>query len=694
MASQLKVVCPHCQKKVLIPRSSAEGESECPNCKGKIKILIGAQATQASSVPKSTSESKPASTQKWWTVRKSLSLLQDKDPHQRRAAAENLASLGDSRALEPLAEALTDRDPSVRKSVAAALEKLGWANTLRRQVHLAVAAGDWDKLVSLGRSVTSILLELIPRQSAAVQSRLIEVIGLLGDRDAVEPLHGFLKQKYVRSAAYRALHRLADPRSQAACQEFAETSRSAIEQMRDATVKLMTPSEAKVAVAKAQQLLENFADLLPCEMLLQLTELDRVEALVTITLPGDHPVSRTEAQTVRCVAIQRLVLEEIARREVDPKNNGLAQVQAGNEAYARGDYTTALDQFSQAVELNDSLLVAHHNRGCVLAATQKWDRALVDFNHAVDLDPTAGESLLERARLYHAIGNFHRAREDYTAAFQLGETVEALIGRGRVYLDSGQADRAVEDFEAACAVHATTPVLNELGVALYRLGRFQDAVERFTQALAQQESVDVLWNRAIALCGRRRYEQALQDLDRIESLDDKAAVFHVRGNVLLALGKYEEAAQQYRQHLAERDNPMTRLNLGVAYQMLRMPQEAIEQYNIVLSVAAELSVAWNNRGLAHRALGRLDLAIADFDKAIELDSDYSPGYNNRGMAYQASRRFEEALEDFRSAIGTDPLNAVAFRNRSLLYLRTNSPQEAKADYETALSLEPALAFPI
>jgi tetratricopeptide (TPR) repeat protein len=202
----------------------------------------------------------------------------------------------------------------------------------------------------------------------------------------------------------------------------------------------------------------------------------------------------------------------------------------------------------------------------------------------------------------------------------------------------------------------------------------------------------VLWNRAVAYTARRQFLRALEDLNRIEDLDREFPVHNARGNVLMGLGRHGDAAEEYQRHLERHDNPTTRLNLAIAFQMMHRLDDAVEQYNRVLSAVPELAVAWNNRGLAHRMAGRLDLAIADYNRAVEIDGEHSPAYVNRAMLHRCNGEFEQALRDLEKAIQSEPLNAVAFRNRALVHLRLGSLDHATADYRSAVEIEPALAF--
>ncbi len=89
---------------------------------------------------------------------------------------------------------------------------------------------------------------------------------------------------------------------------------------------------------------------------------------------------------------------------------------------------------------------------------------------------------------------------------------------------------------------------------------------------------------------------------------------------------------------------------AVAYTMQQDYENAIEDYNSVLSRDSSSRAALNNRGIAYAALGDYDEALADFNGVIDLDSNYVLGYLNRGVVGAIQGDFETAVSDLQLAI--------------------------------------------
>lgn len=115
-----------------------------------------------------------------------------------------------------------------------------------------------------------------------------------------------------------------------------------------------------------------------------------------------------------------------------------------------------------------------------------------------------------------------------------------------------------------------------------------------------------------------------------------------------------EAEKLYRQSLARRDDPLTRLYLA---NLLREtdPSEALVHYTRAVSAHAPVvkSRALTNRGILHARSGELDQARVDFEDAIQSNPSYAPPYANLALLIERVNP-SQARELFRQALERDP----------------------------------------
>jgi tetratricopeptide (TPR) repeat protein len=80
--------------------------------------------------------------------------------------------------------------------------------------------------------------------------------------------------------------------------------------------------------------------------------------------------------------------------------------------------------------------------------TGKPERALKDFNRAIDIDPKRADGYLGRANTFNTMGHFEKALVDYNRVIEIEPTLaNAYINRGIAHSQLGQYEKAIADYE-------------------------------------------------------------------------------------------------------------------------------------------------------------------------------------------------------------------------------------------------------
>ncbi len=119
---------------------------------------------------------------------------------------------------------------------------------------------------------------------------------------------------------------------------------------------------------------------------------------------------------------------------------------------AQGDFDCALIEINLAIELQpDGRLYC--TRANAYRCADYLKRALPDYDRAIELDPAAADSYLERGIACRDKGQLMAAIRDFTRAIHLRrDDAPAYRFRAHVYFDAGRYDRAAHDFEHALAL--------------------------------------------------------------------------------------------------------------------------------------------------------------------------------------------------------------------------------------------------
>ncbi len=95
-------------------------------------------------------------------------------------------------------------------------------------------------------------------------------------------------------------------------------------------------------------------------------------------------------------------------------------------------------------ETPENLAIAFYNRSVAYADQGQSDRAIEDYTQAIQINPDYSTAFTNRGNAYAAKGQYDRAIEDYDEAIRLNPNyAKAFDNRGAAYHDKSQHDRAV-----------------------------------------------------------------------------------------------------------------------------------------------------------------------------------------------------------------------------------------------------------
>jgi tetratricopeptide (TPR) repeat protein len=209
---------------------------------------------------------------------------------------------------------------------------------------------------------------------------------------------------------------------------------------------------------------------------------------------------------------------------------------------------------------------AYYVRGWALRERNQPERALTDFNRALELAPRRGATLSQRALTYARIKEYDKALVDYDRALELEPRSAPFFNdRGLVYLDLKDYKRAIADFDQAITIDPryAIPYNNR--------------------------------SRAYVLASND-HARAIADLNRAIELNPKYAL------------AFENRAFSY---LDTKDLP-----------------KAIADFSTSIEINPRSARALNGRGVAYERHGSRDLALSDYRRALEIDTNFSVARQN------------------------------------------------------------------
>lgn len=133
-----------------------------------------------------------------------------------------------------------------------------------------------------------------------------------------------------------------------------------------------------------------------------------------------------------------------------------------------------------------NLAQAFNFRGRAYYGTNKYDRAIVDFDQAIKLDPNYASAFFSRAitraaAAYKNKSSYELAIQDYGEALRLNpRNAAAYLNRGSIYLHTDHYDRAVQDYSQAVQLDPkNSGAFLGRGIAHYNNNDYPQAIADF-----------------------------------------------------------------------------------------------------------------------------------------------------------------------------------------------------------------------
>ena len=363
----------------------------------------------------------------------------------------------------------------------------------------------------------------------------------------------------------------------------------------------------------------------------------------------------------------------------------------GNAKYQKGDWSGAIDDFTQVLNINPKSTDAYNNRGMARMALQPtgdFDGAIADFNQAIALDPNLAPVYYSRANAKLAKGDQDGGLADLTQSINLDPKQEgAYFKRGEVITSKGDYDGAITDFSQVIEIDPNQAnAYSNRGADKQAKNDLEGAIADFTQALAIDPKIAVAYyNRGLAKQAQGNLDGAILDFDQALDLDPKiAGAYYNRGNSKNTKHDLDGAIADYNQAVAlDPKNALAFCNRGLAKQAKGDFDGAMDDYTQALTLDPKIAVAYYNRGLIREQKDDFDGSIADSSRALDLDPKEAQAYYNRGFAKLSKGNLDGAETDLKQFCELVPRDHYSDHARLYLWLIIKA-RDAKADANQGL----------
>lgn len=292
----------------------------------------------------------------------------------------------------------------------------------------------------------------------------------------------------------------------------------------------------------------------------------------------------------------------------------------------------ALADYEAVIQKDPNNLEAYFQKGLIYYNSASNEQAIKDFTYVIDnqsgsetkavyygIDPSGSrgtflttlQSMISKVYQYRAMayeknGEWDKAIDDFTTAFEYDTTVDGYINRSQLYAKMGRKREAISDLknaielnlesyrawynlaildestqfpEALMANDEFTPMLNMVGANAYESGNYSLSAQYHTRAIKADPNDDLAYiSRGKALLRTGAYGQARQDFIKAMQLEpSRTEAFYLIGNSFFHEQKFQEAVGFYERYLSiDRGYKNVWFNAAMAYLSLDEDEKGCE----------------------------------------------------------------------------------------------------------------------
>ncbi|CAL0311673.1 unnamed protein product [Lupinus luteus] len=245
----------------------------------------------------------------------------------------------------------------------------------------------------------------------------------------------------------------------------------------------------------------------------------------------------------------------------EKKAQAQKEKEAGNAAYKKKDFDTAIQHYSKALELDDEDISFLTNRAAVYLEMGKYEECLKDCDKAVERgrELRSDYKMIARAltRKGNALVKLAKSSKDYDPAI---ETYQKALTEHRnpdTLKKLNEAEKAKKDLEQQ---EYFDPKLaddeREKGNEFFKQQKYPEAIKHYTESLRRNPKEPRTYsNRAACYTKLGAMPEGLKDAEKCIELDPAFVKGYTRkGAVQFFMKEYEKALETYREGLKHDPN--------------------------------------------------------------------------------------------------------------------------------------------
>ncbi|HEX8597949.1 MAG TPA: tetratricopeptide repeat protein [Chloroflexia bacterium] len=366
------------------------------------------------------------------------------------------------------------------------------------------------------------------------------------------------------------------------------------------------------------------------------------------------------------------------------------------QPYVWLDQDEAIRLFSEAIRLDPAMKDAYYDRADAYWEQAEYDLAVADYRMLLGLDPAEAAALhynigliyLQRAEEQERLDDYDRAIEEFDQAIEIDpDYADAYFERGNAYLDKGEYDPALADYNRVLQIDT------EYANAYYNRGwvfglrkDWESAIAEYSKYLAlEPNDIDAYLERGKAFYNDNQGHYAVKDFSQAIRLDgDNGYTYRLRGFSYFMLKSDAEAMSDFNTAIRlDPEDVYAHRGRGFVHMRGGEYDKAVDDCSVALKVNQDDALMYELRGWAYLHLEQYDLSLADYDRHLELSPGASSSNVGKAWAYLGLGGYDDAISEATLAIEARPCPGSGYVVRAVALGAKGEYEQAYGDLDLA-----------
>ncbi|KAJ2052186.1 Hsp90 cochaperone [Coemansia sp. S16] len=376
----------------------------------------------------------------------------------------------------------------------------------------------------------------------------------------------------------------------------------------------------------------------------------------------------------------------------------------GNEAFAAGNHTAAIDFFSQAIELDPTNHVLYSNRSASQSSLKKYTEALADAEKTVELMPAWAKGYSRKGAALFGLQEYAMAVATYQDGLK-HDPESALLKKGlsdaEAALEHEKDDGAgYDDFASKMSNAFQGDVLAKImanpKTAPYladpefvrKVKDIQANPENMSKYMDDQRiTVAMFTLMGMGDVFAKGADDFMNDAaePKTQSTTQPKPAPKAEPEVMET---EEDASEEDKEAATKKAQAAEAKEKGNAAYKARQFDEALVQYDNAIEFDSTDITLWNNKAAVYFEMGKYDECIETAQQAIEVGREYRADYKHIakamgriGTAYSKKDNLDKAIEFYNRSLTEHRAADVLTKLRTLEKLRKQREEDEYLDDE-------------